>query len=271
MTLDNQVRPLNVLDYLGKGEKQMNKKSQNQKSGANSIRTLIVCVLIIFVLSACNIVRGSGNVTTEIRMVSSFDQVSLNGQGDLIITQGEQESLQIEAEDNLIPVIETEVRGNTLHIGTKNNTSINPTKPVKFFLTMKDISGLEISGSGDITSDSVTADDLLLDVNGLGNVMIDALSAESLEVDISGVGDVRVAGQVVRQVIQISGVGEYAGADLESETGMVKVSGSRNATVWVNQTLGVEIDGSGRVNYYGSPTVNQDISGAGEVNGLGAR
>ena len=85
-------------------------------------KMLLPLVLIMFLLSACNAVRGSGDVVTETRAVSGFDQVSLSGQGELIVTQGDQESLEIEAEDNIIAVIETEVRGNTLYIGIKENT-----------------------------------------------------------------------------------------------------------------------------------------------------
>jgi hypothetical protein len=228
-------------------------------------------VLILFLLCACNVIRGSGNVVTETRTVSGFDKVSLTGSMELFLTQGEQESLEIEGEDNIIAVIETEVRGDTLHIGVKENTTTNPTEPVRVYLTMTEIAGLEISGASSISAESIVSDRLTLDVNGSGSVNIDSLSAASLVVDISGSGIVEVSGQAAEQVIIIGGSGEYQAADLESEVVDVNVSGAGETTVWVNQSLSAEISGSGSVDYYGSPTVSQNVSGSGEVNGLGTR
>lgn len=234
-------------------------------------RRVISLAFILFVLSACSVVRGSGNVVTESRAVSDFNQVSLSGSGELILNQGERESLEIEAEDNIIAVIETEVRDNTLYIGVKENTAISPTEPVRFYLTMNEVAGLELSGSGSITADSLATDRLALDVNGSGDISIDSLSASSLAIGISGSGRAEVAGQATSQVITIDGSGEVQTADLESEAADVEVNGSGEATVWASQTLSAEINGSGKVSYYGSPTGNQTISGSGEVNSLGTR
>jgi hypothetical protein len=234
-------------------------------------RTLLSLVAMVLLLSACRVVRGSGDVETETRVVGDFDQVSLNGQGKLILSQGERESLEIEAEDNIIAVIETEVRGDTLHIGVKESTTIRPTEPVKFYLTMVEIAGLEVSGSGGIAADIIVTDRLTLEVNGSGDVNVDSLSAESLSVDISGSGDVDVAGQATSQLIKISGSGKHRAADLESETVDVEVNGAGETTVWASKSLSAEISGSGTVNYYGSPTVSQTISGSGDLSSLGAR
>ena len=234
-------------------------------------RTLLPLVLVVMLLSACSVVRGSGDVVTETRPVSGFDHVSLSGQGELILTQGDQESLEIEAEDNIIAVIESDVRGDTLHIGVRDRTLIRPTEPVKFYLTMDEIAGLEVSGSGSIDAGEIVADRLTLDVSGSGDINIDPLSADSLTVDISGSGGVDVAGQATSQIVNVSGSGEYLAADLESETADAEVNGSGEATVWASQTLNAEVNGSGSVNYYGSPTVSQSISGSGELNSLGTR
>lgn len=228
-------------------------------------------MLILFLLSACNVIRGSGNVVTETRAVSGFDKVSLTGSMELFLTQGEQESLEIEGEDNIIAVIETEVRGDTLHIGVKENTTTNPTEPVRVYLTMTEIAGLEVTGASSIAAKSIVSDRLTLDVNGSGDANIETLSAASLKVDISGSGSVEVAGQATDQVIVIGGSGRYQAADLESETVDVEVNGAGEATVWASQTLNADISGSGSVAYYGTPTVSQNISGSGEVNGLGTR
>lgn len=228
-------------------------------------------LLIMLLLSACRVVRGSGNVMTETRAVSDFDQVSLSAQGEIILRQGEQEALEIEAEDNIMAVIETQVRGNTLYISSKNNTAINPTKPVKFLLMMKDVSGFNISGSGSIDAEDVETERLTLEISGSGDVNIASLSAASLVVEISGSGNLELAGRATNQVIDISGSGDYQAADLVSEAVDVGISGSGEVTVWASQSLSADISGRGTVNYYGNPSVSQRISGTGELNSLGIR
>jgi len=232
---------------------------------------IAVLVIITLVLTACNAVRGSGNVETEERTVSGFSGIDLSGSGEVTVTQGEVESLTIEAEDNLIPLIETEVRNGTLVIGPKDNTALMPTKPIRFLVSMPNIDNLAVSGSGEIFAESVTTDNLELDINGSGDIDIEQLRAESLTADISGSGNLTLAGAVTEQRIDIGGSGEYKGDGLESDTAVVAIGGSGKATIWVNELLDAEVDGSGEVNYYGSPTVNQDISGSGDVNSLGGR
>ena len=234
-------------------------------------KMLLPLVLILVLLSACNAVRGSGKVESETRAVSGFDQVSLSGQGELVLTQGDQESVRIEAEENIIAAFETEVKGDTLYIGVKENTVINPTKPIKFFVTMRDIGGLQVSGAGSIVADSVETDRLTLDVSESGSINIGSLSADSLVVDVSNSGSVEVAGKATDQEVVISDSGNYQAADLESEAVNVEVNGAGEATVWANQSLTAETSGSSNVNYYGSPTVSQDISDVAEVSSLGAR
>ncbi len=255
-------------------------------------RILFSLTLIALLLSACcPFTRGSGKVVTETREVSNFSRVSLSGSGELTITQGDQESLEIEAEDNIMLRIKTEVKGETLFIGIESIGwwNVIPTRPIKFYLSMKDIASLDlsgsgnvnassieterldvaVSGSGDIAIDSLTAEKLEVDISGSGNVTMDSLTAEALEVYISGSGKCNLAGQVTEQEIDISSSGKYLAAKLESQTVTVKVSGSGNVTVWASDTLDVKISGSGNVEYYGDPDVTQDISGSGSLKSLG--
>ena len=235
-------------------------------------RILFSVALVALLLSACisTATRGSGRVVSESREVSGFDQVSLSGSGELTITQGDEESLTVEAEDNVMSTIKTEVKGDTLYISQSSTwwRPLVPTKPVKFDLTMKEISGVNVSGSGTVDAASIKTDDLDLDVSGSGKVDIGSLTVETLEVDVSGSGEFNLSGQVTTQKIDISGSGKYRAGELESETVTLEVIGSGNATVWATETLDVEISGSGKVEYYGSPRVSQDISGSGSITAL---
>ncbi len=188
------------------------------------MKKIVATTLIVFaalLLNACGLgfVRGSGNVITENRPVSGFDNVTLSGIGEVILTQGEAESLKIEAEDNLMPYLETVVRGGTLEIGFKSGqiTSFQPTRPIVFHLTMKNVHGLvlagsgkitaasiqtdrlsfRISGSGDINAGSVSAGDLTTTIDGSGNVTIHTVAARTLTSTITGSGKCILAGKVV--------------------------------------------------------------------------
>lgn len=214
---------------------------------------------------------GSGEVITEEREVSDFDQVLLAGSGTVQIIQGDSESLVIEAEDSVMPLIESTVENGVLTLSQRSNLSISLTRPIKYTVTMIDISGLEITGSGDMNSERVDANIISFVVTGSGGINIDELDADSIDARISGSGDVTLVGDVADQVVEISGSGAYQAADLRSGTAVVTVGGSGNASVWVDTTLDITVSGSGDVSYYGDPILTQSVSGSGQVRSLGAK
>ncbi len=238
---------------------------------------LVIALLIMSCVSV-NIggglrrVRGSGNVTVESRQVSGFERVALSGIGDLQLTQGEGESLEVEAEDNLLEYLITEVRGDTLFIEIRSDqTTIDPTKPIKYRLTMKDISGIEVSGAGDLEAGEIQASVLDVECSGAGSVEIESLQADKLAVFLSGTGRLEVAGGKVENLkIDISGAGAFRAPDLESQVADVQISGTGSAKIWVTETLDAALSGTSSVEYYGQPSITQDTSGTSSVKSLGA-
>ncbi len=186
-----------------------------------------------------------GDVRSESRDVSSFDEVELNGVGNLSIQQADNESLTVEAEENVLPKIRTKVANSRLSIGPEPNSTINTTKPINYRLTVKDLNALEVSGSGDVEAEGIDADELA--------------------VTISGAGGVEIRGSVDSQEVELSGSGDYRAEDLESKEAKINIRGSGSATVNVNDELDAEVSGSGSVEYVGDPAINQNVSGAGEV------
>ena len=81
-------------------------------------------------------VRGSGQVVEEERPVSGVTGVELATFGDLTIELGDEEELRIEAEENLIPYFDTEVRGGVLVIKQRPNVRLVSRRPVNFYLTV---------------------------------------------------------------------------------------------------------------------------------------
>src|SRR5579884_184482 len=100
-------------------------------------------------------VVGSGVVKSESRAVHGFDEVALAGSGTLTITQTGEESLTISADDNILPLLTSEVTGHRLVLGTKPNTSYETRNRIVYQLAVRDLKWLFISGSGDATAASI--------------------------------------------------------------------------------------------------------------------
>ncbi|MBI4928532.1 MAG: DUF2807 domain-containing protein [Anaerolineae bacterium] len=229
--------------------------------------------LILLVTAACSFsvnlpgdrVSGSGNVISEDRDVSGFDRVSLEGAGELIIEQGTSESLTVEADDNLMEYIITEVSGDTLRLRIKPNLSLFGSNKIVYHLTVIDLNAIAISGSGKVTAETLDAKSLKLSTSGSGKFIIDQLTADSVEASTSGSGEFDLTGTASSVRVDINGSGKFLGGDLQAATGDVSISGSGQVTTWVTDSLEVRISGSGSVRYKGSPSINQSISGSGSV------
>jgi hypothetical protein len=212
-----------------------------------------------------SVVVGSGNIVRETRDVRDFDEINLGGSGEVHITQTGEESLAIEADDNVLPVLTTEVHGRRLELGTRRGININLHRSPHYYITVKSLRGLIISGSGKLDVTALTTDTLAISISGSGKVDVTALAAEALDVSISGSGSIALAGQAARLNLHISGAGSYDAPDLASGTARVHISGSGSANLTVADTLDLGISGSGSVRYGGQPTITKSISGSGSI------
>jgi hypothetical protein len=155
-------------------------------------------------------VRGSGNVVTQERQVSGFDSVALSGVGQVIITQGDQETLTIETDENLMPYIESEVRDGRLELRIADNTIPIPSQSIIYRLSVVDLVGPDSSGAGSFEIGELDTDRLQVSLSGAGNIGVDSLNATDLVVAMSGAGNVELTGQVETQEIDLSGLGNYS-------------------------------------------------------------
>jgi hypothetical protein len=214
-------------------------------------------------------VRGSGDVGEETYEVGGFTEITLSTIGNLYIEQGDEESLVLEAEENLIPYFQVEVDGRVLEISTESGVNLQPTEPVNFYLTVVELDAIVLNGSGDIEVLDLETSQLSVTVNGSGDVDIEDLEADGIRVRIAGSGDLNVSGEVEEQEIDIAGSGVYEARNLESTDAEVGISGSGSATIRVSDRLDVTISGSGSVRYIGSPGVQMTVTGSGSVEQIG--
>lgn len=257
---------------------------------------LFLIVLFFLPALACQAVnqqavRGSGKIVTKTVDVSNFERVTLEASGDVYIQQGSTESLTIEADDNIMQWLDTRVTGDELILGMKPNGNLNPSQSVVYHLTVKDLSGIflkgsgdfyiepveseslqvSVAGSGDVEIKGLTSDKLAIELTGSGNIILKDVDVETVDTSLKGSGDITLVGKSSTQTLSVSGSGNYLAGDLETESTEINISGSADVTVWTKEQLFVDISGSGNIYFYGEPNTDQSGSGSGNLTSLGEK
>ena len=268
----------------------------------NKISFALVGVVLIFSILACTVtinddrgsngetVHGSGTVIEETRTVSNVSDVELAIPGTLHVTMGKSESLRIEADDNLMAYIQTDVRSGKLVIESRQRANLRSTHPINYYLMVTELNSVVISSDGDIETDDLQSGSFSITISSSGKVSISGLDCTSLRVKISSSGDVKVSelmadsvsvdisssgnldiqkGKVQQQDINISSSGEYRARDLESVSANVILTSSGEATIRVNDRLSGRLSSSGNINYIGNPDINVSMTSSGRTVQIG--
>jgi hypothetical protein len=220
---------------------------------------------IVVDLNGCGkkTVKGSGDVVTEDRQLPDFKTIKLKGIGRVVLTQGQTHSIGIHTDDNIMPLIETEVHADQLVI-SQGNYNLKPTT-LEFNVTVAHLKGIAISGSGEVIGKSrFVSEDFYARISGSANMALE-LDVKDLETDISGSGSMNLAGQTNRHHASISGSGKINAFDMPARNVSLKVSGSGDCKVNATETLDARISGAGDVIYSGHPRITSKISGSGRL------
>lgn len=215
--------------------------------------------------------RGSGVMKTETRKVEGFDAIEVSYPAEVFISQGASESVKIQADDNLLPGLQTRVRNNKLEIFYKIEAgkAVRPTKAPVITIVVKDLHDVDFESAGSIEITGVETDSLSVSVSGAGDLNIDDVTAKELSVNLSGAGSMSASGTADSLDVNISGFGDFNGRSLNSKDAHVNISGAGSANVRAEETLDAGISGAGSVDYYGSPSVTKRISGVGGISRAG--
>lgn len=209
----------------------------------------------------------TANERGEVRDVSDFQEVALEGAGTLVIEQGDTESLTIDAQPKVVRRIETEVRDGKLTI--RPDRSFKTREPITYYLSVKQLTAIELAGAGRVEAAQLSSDRLRIDGSGAGAVAIDSLSADTIDVTVAGNVRAEIAGTVDSQTVTASGAATYAAADLASRLASVTASGAAQVTVNVSKSLDAHVSAAARVEYIGDPAVTEDLSGVGSLTNVG--
>ncbi|HEY0426319.1 MAG TPA: head GIN domain-containing protein [Pyrinomonadaceae bacterium] len=185
--------------------------------------------------------KGSGNVKTENRRVSDFKAIDVSGAFEVEITAQKDFSLEVEADDNLLPLIKTEVDGETLQIRSEKRFSTS--NPLKIRISAPDIDSLDLSGASKVN---------LVNLNNDG-----------LKLDSSGASKIKVEGTTGDFDVEMSGASRLDAENLKAENVSVDSSGASNAMIFVTNELRADLSGATNVTYSGNPkSVQKKTSGA---------
>lgn len=224
--------------------------------------------ILTFSVTSCIInftgIDGNGNIITESRNISSFDRVDVSGAFNIVMQQGESESVSIEGDENLMEYIVIENDGNKLLIDTREN--LNPSRDIVITLTFKELSRVEISGACEITNKGLLQfQQIAFDCSGASKCELN-MEADNCEFDVSGAGKLELNGKAKHVDFDASGAVDIEADEFEVENCTVDLSGAAEADLLVTKTLELDISGAAKLSYYGNAVVTrQDISGAASI------
>ena len=231
-----------------------------------------------------NMIHGSGVELVETRELDSFHQIHLSCAADVDVSIGEVQSITVTGDDNIVPLITTELSEGRMTIDCDKryrsklgiNLKVTVLKldslvlggsgDIKTGAIEGDSMNAEISGSGSIKIASFTGSSCQTRVGGSGSVEIGRLKGKDLTAKVSGSGNVKISGEATNLEAKISGSGNLNLADLTVQNAVAKVSGSGNIKVRAEESLKAGISGSGNISQYGKAKPDASVSGSGRVN-----
>lgn len=220
---------------------------------------LLSSILLLLIFTSCHSISGSGKIVSQNMQLSGFNGIQTSGSIDIEIKPGSNESVVIEADDNVQPYIAATVQNGLLDIHYKPNMSFMNTH-AKVLVTATTLNKLIVSGSGDIISYGTLteANKVEIIVEGSGSIKA-GVDAPSVITNIDGSGSIDLNGRTRNFEGTISGSGDLKCHNLLSENTTLTVEGSGKAHVYASVSLTATISGSGDIFYSGHPARPQLI------------
>lgn len=217
-------------------------------------------------------IRGSGDIVTDVRPLDDFTRIELAGEGAVVFDEGGDGQIEIDIDDNLLDLIETEVSNETLTITTEPGHDLDPSERITYRLGCPDVTRVVIAGAGSIDlAGCATASELELELGGAGTIVATELRIEQVAATLAGAGTIVLGGDADDLGVTASGAGAIEGSNLRSGRVVVDASGVADVTVWAVENLTADVSGTGTVRYWGDPVVDETTSGIGSVTPLGPR
>lgn len=258
------------------------------KKSVFDIPSAVIAALFLFLGSAgayASGVQGSGDLAKKTFRIGDISSVDFGAACRLVITQGSETKLELITDKNLMNYFTVSDRGGTLRIDQERN--VNGSKEPVFNLMVRDLTRLELSGSGTVESRGfstgshktrltgsgkirygrLTAKDVFLELTGSGTISVDDCRTIGLKTLVSGSGGITVEGSGVVDTLEavITGSGTCDTSKLRALDVEARITGSGSLALIAENTLESVITGSGIITYSGSPSMDTNITGSGRI------
>lgn len=225
---------------------------------------------LIILVGGCTISTDKSNksedVVTEDRSISEFSRLSVHGVFNLYLSQGDRESLGIEADEQTMDEIITRNNGEQLIIELEEGFELFDREQINIYLTITDLDSFEFEGVGNIKTETVLRlKDLDLKGDGVGNTKLE-LEADRIDAEFNLVGNVTLSGKVETIDLKNNGLGNVDASDLKAQFMTLDSNGIGNVEVYCEQEISITANGIGKVTYSGDAEVKKlDRNGIGKV------
>ena len=230
---------------------------------------LIVIAIILSIPLCSNAqfwesVRGNHNVVKKDRKTTSFSEIKVSSGIDVFLSQGNNESVAVEADENLHEYIMTEVRNGVLNVYSEAN--IRDAERKRVYVTMEEINSVRTTSAGDVVGQTpVRSERLELSASSAGNIDLE-VKADEIEIDISSSGDITVKGEAGLLDANLSSAGDLNAFGLEVREAEISVSSAGDADVNVTEKITARASSAGDISYMGNPKfVDAHSSSAGGI------
>ena len=202
-------------------------------------------------------IEGSGNVITKDITVKSFDELDASGVFNLQLSQGDKESVRIEADDNLMDLFTVENEESTLKIKMKKNSNFNSKNQLKVYVTFKTLKSMNLGMVGGTSSDEkLKFADLKLKNQSVGAVSLN-MTLKTLNMENQSVGSVKLEGSADNAVVKNNSVGSINAGNFVVQKMEIENNGIGSATVNAEKELKYSDSFLGKVSNKGNATVKK--------------
>lgn len=198
----------------------------------------------------------------------NFDDIQLSGPYDVVVRTGSAPSVRAEGPDDELERLEVRVRGDRLVIGREGRgwrDMFSDSDEVRLLVTVPQLSGAHVSGSGDMTINEMEGNHVALSISGSGDLKVAAIRADSTGARITGSGDMQLGGVCKDGSFAVTGSGDLDARDLACETLEARISGSGDVRGRATGSARAQISGSGDITVEGGARCETSVRGSGEV------
>lgn len=198
----------------------------------------LACIVLAFSTGCLDVVlgresvRGSGSISVERHRFAGLTGVELATRGELEIRLGDDEGLQVSADDNLHEHLALTTAGGTLRIDTRPGVNLRPSRPIRYTLTARQIDFIELSSSGNARAPALRADRIEIRLNSSGDLSVDGIEAETVAISVDSSGDLSVDGVEADAVdVRLRSSGDVEMHDLRAGSLTVGISSSGDVRI----------------------------------------